>query len=87
MNINVEIERLILDGISLEPGQRAQLQAVVESELAQLLAMGGVSPDLRSGGAVPNLRANSIQLSGESNPSHLGKQIAQAVYGGIGGSK
>ena len=87
MDIKIDIERLILEGISLAAGQRAQLQAAVETELARLLAAGGVSPDLRSGGAVPSLRANPFRLSGDSSPSHLGKQIARAVYGGIGESR
>ena len=87
MNIKIDIERLVLDGINLEAGQRAQLQAALETELARLLARGGVSPELRSGGAVSSLRARAIQLSREGSPSHLGKQIARSVYGGIGESK
>jgi hypothetical protein len=86
MNIRIDIERLVLDGIQLAAGHKAQLQAALETELARLLARGGVSTELRSGGAVPSLRANSIQLSGEGSPARLGKQIARAVYGGIGES-
>ncbi len=84
MNISIDIERLILDGVTIEPGQGAQLKAAVESELARLLATGGVHPGLRSGGSVPSIRANSIRMSSESNPSQLGRQIALSVYGGIG---
>jgi hypothetical protein len=86
MNIRVNIERLVLDGFTLAVGQRAQLQAALETELGRLLARGGISPEARSGGAVPSLRAPSIQVSRDGSPSRLGKQIARAVYGGIGES-
>ncbi len=84
MNINLHIERLILDGLPIEPRQRAQVQAAVETELARLLVAGGVNSGLLSGGALPSLRAGAIQLTNESNARQLGTQIAGAVYGGIG---
>jgi hypothetical protein len=87
MNIRINIERLGLDGIHLAAGQRAQLQAALETELARLLARGGVSPGLRSDGALPSLTAPAIQLSRGGSPSHLGKQIARAGYGGLGESR
>ena len=87
MNIRIDIESLILEGISIESEQRARLQAAVETELARLLARGGVAPELRSGGAVPSLKADAIRLSSDGTPARLGKQIARAVYGGIGESR
>jgi hypothetical protein len=33
---------------------------------------------------VPSVKADGFQMSGESNPAQLGRQIAGAVYGGIG---
>jgi hypothetical protein len=84
MNVDVHIERLILEGISLPPDQQPQLQAAVEAELARLLAARGLSPELATGGVVPSVAAGSLQLAGINNPAHLGTQIARAVYGGIG---
>jgi hypothetical protein len=84
MNINVNIERLILDGISVSHAQRPLLQAAVEAELGRLLAEGGLGTELRSGGAVPSVPATAIQLSPDGNPTQWGQQIAQSVYGGIG---
>jgi hypothetical protein len=84
MNINVQIERLILDGMPMAPAERPLLQAAVETELAQLLATNGLGPGLMTGGAMPGLRAGGIQLQGGEDPIHLGAQIAQAVYEGIG---
>jgi len=84
MNINVHIERLVLDGISISANQRPLLQAAIESELTRLLATNGLAPHLLSGGAMPHAPAGSMQLAADSKPTHLGQQIAQAVYGGIG---
>ena len=84
MNVNVHIERLVLDGIDLPRYDRAALKASVSAELARLLADGGLSSSLRAGGAVPSLPAGGIQLAAQSEPTHLGQQIARAVYGGLG---
>jgi hypothetical protein len=84
MNVNLHIERLVLDGIDVEPAHRPVLQAALEAELGRLLARSGVGAELAGGGAVPAVRAGGFQMSGEKNPRQLGRQIARAVYGGIG---
>jgi hypothetical protein len=84
MNINLHIERLVLDGIPLGPGQGPLLQAAVEAELTRLLANRGLSDALQSGGALYNVRTTGIQLANDGNPARLGEQIAGAVYEGIG---
>jgi hypothetical protein len=87
MNINVSIERLILDGLSLSHSQRPLVQASVEAELARLLAADGLASHLQSGGALPHLKGGNIQLTHHSDPNTFGRQIAQAVYSGIGGQQ
>lgn len=84
MNINVHIERLVLDGLNIGPDQGAQVKAGVEVELSRLLREGGLLPDFQGGGVIPKVRANPAQISGEATPSSLGQEIARAVYGGIG---
>ena len=84
MNITVHIERLILDGLAIPPGQRLFLQAAVTAELNRLLTEGGLSSAFLSGGAVPSLRAGNIHLAGDNQPNQLGTQVAQVVYSGIG---
>jgi len=84
VNVKLHIDRLVLDGIDLKGAQRSVLQAAVEAELARLLAEGGVGETWAAGGAVPVVRADGFQMSGERNPEQLGRQIAGAVYGGIG---
>jgi hypothetical protein len=86
MNISIHIERLILDGLPIAHSQWPLLQAAVEAELAQLLAADGLAQNLQMGGAVPYVPGGSMQLASDGNAKMLGQQIAQAVYGGIGGS-
>lgn len=84
MNIKLHIDRLVLDGVNIAPGQHHVLQASVETELIRLLTNGGLAPSLAQGTAVPRLSAGAMQLTSTSSPTELGQQIAQSVYGGIG---
>ncbi|MDO9164089.1 MAG: hypothetical protein Q8N35_15345 [Methylococcaceae bacterium] len=83
MNITLHIERLILDGVNIAPDQRHLLQASLTLELTRLLTQGGLAANLIEGVAMPKLSANGLQLTG-NNPTQLGQEIAQSVYGGIG---
>ena len=82
-SIHLHIERLVLDGVDIAPGQRPLLQASVTTELTRLLTDGGLAPSLAEGVALPRLSTGGIQLT-DNDPAQLGRQIAQSVYGGIG---
>lgn len=84
MKINLQIERLILDGIQVAPHDRPLLQAAVEGELGRLMMAGGLSPELAAGAALPAVNGAGMQLSADAGPARLGQQIARAAYGGIG---
>ncbi len=84
MNINLHIERLVLDGVDIAPGQRHLLQGVVEAELTRLLTKQGLVLPLQQGGATPRINADAIQIAAGANPTQLGRQIAASVYSGIG---
>ena len=84
MKINLHIERLILDGLPIAHHQGSIVKVAVEAELTCLLAANGLNPDFQSGGAVPSVKADGIQMTNDSRPADLGNQIAKAVYGGIG---
>jgi hypothetical protein len=84
MNVNLHIERLILDGLPIGAGQSALVQAAVEAELSRLLVQGGIAPSLQSGGAVSSVRADAIQLTAQSTPAQMGQQIAHSVHAGMG---
>jgi hypothetical protein len=83
MKINLHIERLVLDGIELEPHQRAGLKAAVEAELAGLLQQNGIASGLQDGASLQAVRAGSISVGEQNEPAQLGRQIGQAIYGGI----
>ncbi|MBP1468348.1 hypothetical protein EYB53_021735 [Candidatus Chloroploca sp. M-50] len=83
MNIALHIDRLVLDGLELGPGQARLVRAAVEVELTRLLTAGGLAPELAAGAAMPTLEAGTIATAG-SEPRALGGQIAQAVYAGLG---
>ncbi|MDZ8188799.1 MAG: hypothetical protein RMX96_28600 [Nostoc sp. ChiSLP02] len=80
MNINIDIEKLILEGMPISPSQARLLQAEVESELAKLLANEGLPDNLLSGGVVPG---GAIQVKPGTNPAQMGRQIAQEIYRGM----
>jgi hypothetical protein len=85
VRINVQIERLVVDGIDLDRRQRPLMQAAFESELARLLVQDGLSSELSSGIALRSLNAPSIEIANaNSSPHAFGEQVAQAVYKGIG---
>jgi hypothetical protein len=85
MNIKVHIERLIVDEAIMASGEPRQLQAAVRAELMRLATAGGVSTELAGGGALPSVTAKAIQFS-DPGPFSLGRQIADSIYSGIGGS-
>jgi hypothetical protein len=82
MNINLQIEQIVLDGIDLGPSQRADLQAEVAAELSRLVKANGLPPHLQEGGIIPTLSAK-LNLTENLNPSQMGQQIAQSIYQGM----
>lgn len=84
MTIHVHIERLVLDGLPVTGAQAPRVEAALEAELGRLLADGEVSPGLLSDGAVAHVPGGTIQMSGQSDPAGIGRQVARALYGGIG---
>ncbi len=87
MNINVHVERLILDGLPITHHQGVLVQGAVEAELTRLLSEGGFTSSSQAGGALPSVRADAMQLKAGNTPTQLGQQIARAVYSGIGKAK
>ena len=84
MNINLHIDRLVLDGLPIDHHQGPLVKAAVEAELSRLLTANGLTNSLLAGGAMPSVPAPGIQVANDSNPARLGQQIGRAIYGGIG---
>jgi hypothetical protein len=81
--IQLYIDRLILDGLPIDRLQAPYVQAAVEVELTRMLVENGLGSNLQAGGARPNVRTSAIQITPNSNPAHMGTQIAKSVYSGM----
>jgi len=84
MKIDLHIERLVLDGLPAGSAQGPAIRAAVQTELARLLGTHGLSAELRSGVALPQIRGGSLDLKTNLKPANLGRAIAQAVFTGVG---
>lgn len=85
MNINLNIDHLLLEGISIKPHQRAELKATVESALSRYLSSQDTDPCLLSDVSRSTVRGGTIDIKESSNPSVIGQQIAEVIYKGIKG--
>ncbi|WP_414519674.1 hypothetical protein [Nostoc sp. PCC 9305] len=83
MNINIDIENLVLEGIYISPSQGQLLQGLVKAELARLLRTEGIPDNWASGGVVSHVPNSAIQLKPGTNTSQIAQQIAQTVYRGM----
>jgi hypothetical protein len=83
MKINMHIERLVLDGLSVSNYCQPMLRAALENELARLFTANGPGNHLLTPGAVSRISGGDIQQADESDPGHLGQQVARAVYEGV----
>lgn len=79
----LHIERLVLDGLELGPGQGLKVQAAMEAELSRLLQEGGIASGIQRGGELSSIWTRPLQISDNASPQDLGSQLAQSVYGGI----
>lgn len=84
MNINLRIERLILDGLPVTLAERGVLQAAIETELTQLLVTSGLNAAFLERMSIPSMPTSTMQWPANNNPTHLGQQIARSVYSEIG---
>lgn len=83
MNINLHIERLVLEGLPFTRAQGPQVRDAVGAELARLLQDDGLVRERITRASTPRLRTADIRLAAHGSPSQLGGQIGRAVYGGI----
>ena len=83
MKIHLNIERLVLQGIDLDPAQRHLLQSSLETELSRLLDTNDMAATLAVGGALAQLKAEAIRIVAGAGPAGLGRQIAGSVIGSL----
>lgn len=82
MIVNIHIERLILDGLSIPYHHQEKLQAAVETELRNQFT-NNFRESLMQCRALSEISAGDIQITDASDPVCLGQEIARAVYGGV----
>ena len=84
MSINLHIEKIVLDGVSLESHQHGMLKQALQAELTRLLASEGLGAIATGDMALRSVHAQSIEFNKGDNASQLGNQVAQAVHESIG---
>jgi hypothetical protein len=82
MDINLHIERLVLEGVDTATGQSDLLQASVVNELTQLLNRGGLASNFNSGASLDQITTKDIQLT-DGKPQAFGQQIAKVLHRGL----
>lgn len=85
MNIELHIDRLVLEGLPLESRQGPQLREAIESELQQLLQSHGLAANMQTEQTIRRIQAPVIQFSRSPQVQSLGQHIAHSIYSGIGG--
>lgn len=75
--IEVHIERLVLEGLSLGAGDAMRLQVALEAELERSLSE--LQPELVRSGAAETAHGPAIEVTQGARPAELGSRIAQSV--------
>ena len=83
MNINLHIEKLVLDGIATEPHHLVELKSTVEATLSQSIITQRLSSAVQSNNNLRSLSCGSISIDNINIQKNLGQKIADAVYRGI----
>jgi hypothetical protein len=81
--VNLHIERLVVEGLAIEPGEGPLLSAVVRAELMRLLATEGAWHGLAAGGDREARVPRATMTTGADGVSGLGFRIARSIHRGI----
>ena len=85
-NINLHIERIVLEGAAMAPAHRDQFQQQVSDRLTKLLAAYGVAERLQSSATFQSVLGGVVQRQGGPTATSFGMELAHAVYASFGGS-
>jgi hypothetical protein len=80
-NIELHIEELVLH--SFPAKDRHLVGEAVQRELTRLLSERGIPSSLSKGGEIARLNGGSFNVKQGSKADVVGRQVAQAVYGGM----
>ncbi|MBI3900064.1 MAG: hypothetical protein HY308_17485 [Gammaproteobacteria bacterium] len=79
MNVNLHIERLLLEGLDLSARDGDVVNAALQHELVRLIGAGALS--LPQSFNVASLRAAPIRLNADAGAVEVGEGVAQTLYG------
>ncbi|MEA2223721.1 MAG: hypothetical protein QOH83_2097 [Solirubrobacteraceae bacterium] len=82
--VELHIERLVLDGVSLGPGGERALLGALEARLTQLVAASAAGQPIE-GGSLARVRATPMTLAGGADAASLGRGLADAVHRSLPG--
>src|SRR5271163_2317826 len=80
-SVEVRIEELVLHGFP--PGDRHRIGEAVERELSRMFSEQGVPFGMVESRGIDQSDGGSFRTTPRSTGGVIGKQIAQAVYGGL----
>jgi hypothetical protein len=83
VNINLHIERLILDGLSLDTRAGALVKDELRTELHRLFADHEALVSSLAGAAMPRVEGAPLNISSAESPLRLGAAVAHSIYGAI----
>ena len=83
MDVELNIERLLLDGLNLAPGERAVLVRALQAELARLITTHGIATQLAPDATLARVRPAAVVLATPIDALEAGTQIAAAAYSGL----
>jgi hypothetical protein len=83
MNVNLHIERIVLDGIDLAAGETNSLQQAIVNQLTDTIGHRGLAVTSGLHRQHANIQSNSIRLGQKTDATILGCQLAHAVHAGL----
>lgn len=78
MRINIEIERLVLNGFDFHDHKR--ISAALEQELAWLIRENGLPEGFTQGDKIPIIYPPSFTAPEDMNPRKLGTEVARSIF-------
>ena len=82
MKIDIQIDKIVLNGIELSSRQIESLRETIQSELAKG-AMDPKSFSTLKELQLRSLKTDSVNFDQRSAGRHLGNQIANSIFGGL----
>lgn len=81
----LQIDRLVLRGLDLSPGQAERLGVEIADELQALLSQGQDLAGLTDG-EVSHVSAPAVHLAGPTDRRRLAGEVARSIAGALGGT-